>query len=258
MIFEAIQHFITPAPQDVKALGYVREAIAIEARHNRCRLAWAPHLEHCRREILTAATPLDMGSTIMIIGSGALHDVPMEALLMRGHSLILVDIFHFSKVRKRYKNHGRITFIEQDITGQVLPLFRKQIPQIEKKPDLPKADLAISLNILSQLPLNLVKYALKHLIPLPENYASAVMEGHLTSLHQAAPRTLVISDIARAYHTGTDSIEKEPALPDALLGQLHAPDQTWDWDIAPKGEWDKNIALVHHIACWKYNDIDVS
>jgi hypothetical protein len=42
MIFEAIQHFITPAPEHIKKMGYLREAIAIEARAKRCKNAVAP------------------------------------------------------------------------------------------------------------------------------------------------------------------------------------------------------------------------
>lgn len=244
MIFEAIQHFITPAIREVKALGYVREAIAIEARYKRCRAAWTDHLGKCQQHIMAAAGSLPANSTIMIIGSGAAHDVPMEELLALSHSLILVDIVHLPKIRKRYKNS--VQFIEQDVTGWVGPLFHNSstgdVPGC-----LPKADMVISLNILSQLPLNLIKYAHRHKISLPDNFAHNIMADHLKLLTDIAPQTLIISDIERHYMKDNVIIEKEAALSQCELGK---PSDTWDWHICPKGELDRDISLIHHVAFW--------
>lgn len=247
MIFEAIQHILFPARKEVKALGYLREAIAIEARYIRCRAAWADHLEKCQQHILSAANSLEPGSTIMIIGSGALHDVPMADLLARDYRLILVDIVHLPKIRKLYDNHPGVRLIEQDVTGWVGPLFHKKTtPEIEN--NLPKVDMVISLNILSQLPLNLIKYAVRHHIPLPDNFAEVIMEDHLEMLKSLAPYALVISDLERSYKKDGALLEKEAALPDV---DLPAPREIWDWHIAPKGELDKDISLIHHVACWQ-------
>lgn len=249
MIFEAIRHFLTPAQPETKALGYVREAIAIDARYKRCREAWADHLDKCRHHILAAVNSLPPDSTIMIIGSGALHDVPMADLIEQGHALILVDIIHLPHIRRVYKN--RALLIEQDVTGWVRPLFQKR-PISESKDSLPQADLVISLNILSQLPLNLIKYAENHHIPLPDNFARAIMGDHLKLLKSTAPQALVIGDLERCYKKGNELLEKETALPD---NDLPAPKDTWDWNIAPKGElatlWGREISLIHHVACWQ-------
>lgn len=244
MIFEAFQHFLTPASKEAKALGYVREAIAIEARYKRCHSAWACHLEKCRQHILSAAHSLAPNSTIMIIGSGALHDVPMTDLLESGHQLILVDIVHLAKIRKACQK--RVQMIEQDVTGWVRPLFhKKSVPEIN--PALPKADLVISLNILSQLPLNLIEYAKRHHISLPDNFAKDIGAAHLAMLTAIAPEALIISDLERYYKKADELLEKESALPEL---NLPAPIDTWDWHIAPKGELDKDISLTHHVACW--------
>ncbi len=243
MIFEAIQHFLTPASPEVKALGYVREAIAIEARYKRCRTAWADHLEKCQQKILAVANTLDSGATIMVIGSGALHDVPLTALLGLGHRPILVDIIHLPKIRKL----PNIQLIEQDVTGWVGPLFHKKSTP-ESPAVLPRADLVISLNILSQLPLNLIAYAGKYDIPLPDNFAQTIMAAHLKLLASVAPQKLIISDLERLYYKGDELVEKESALPDGLMT---SPSDTWDWHIAPKGELDRDISLIHHVGCWQ-------
>lgn len=236
---------LAPAPREVRALGYVREAIAIDARYARCRDAWAYHLDKCQQHILTAAASLAPGSTVMIIGSGALHDVPLKGLMERGHSLILVDIVHLPKVRKFCK--GRVQLIEQDVTGWVRPLFhKKSIAEICDS--LPEADLVISLNILSQLPLNLLKYATRHHIPLPDDFVQNITEDHLKMLSAVASQTLLISDLERSYKKGSELLKKEPALPD---NGLPAPKDKWDWHLAPEGELDREISLIHHVACWQ-------
>jgi len=243
MIFEAIRHILTPAPKEVRALGYVREAIAIEARYGRHHTAWASHLARCRLNILAAAKFLPPASTIMIIGSGALHDVPVEALLSEGHKLLLVDIFHLPKVRRRYRKHDRVHFIEQDVTGLVKNLYQRKI--IAKTAfTLPRADLVISLNILSQLPINLIKYAARHNIALPDNFARDIMSGHLTLLR---PGALLISDLERRYEKDGVPLETEAALPDPGLS---TPVDQWDWHIAPGGELDREISLTHQVGCW--------
>ncbi len=243
MIFEAIQHILTPAGKEVKALGYVREAIAIEARYNRCRTEWASHLARCRLNILAAADKLTAGSSIMIIGSGALHDVPMEDLLSAGFHLTLVDIVHLPKTCRRYKNHKRVQFIEQDVTGYVKNLHEKKILSKTAVP-LPQADLVISLNILSQLPLKIVAYAEKYNVSLPDGFARDVMEDHLKLLGTGA---LLISDLESDFELADALLRKKPVFPDFAMLE---PFDEWDWVIAPKGELDKDFSISHHVACW--------
>ncbi|PCJ44359.1 MAG: hypothetical protein COA81_01790 [Alphaproteobacteria bacterium] len=244
MIFEAIQHILTPARKEVKALGYVREAIAIEARYKRCHAAWATHLKKCHHHIMTAAEGLAPNATIMIVGSGALHDVPMADL--SAYNLILVDIIHLPKVRRRYRNDPKVQFMEQDVTRLVQPMHQSGASS-GMPPPLPRADLVISLNILSQLPLNLTKYAQKRSIPLPDDFARSVMVDHLILLKTIAPHVLIIGDMERHYKKDTLLVETEFALPD--IG-LPAPNETWPWHIAPKGELDKDISLTHQVGCW--------
>ncbi|PCI32072.1 MAG: hypothetical protein COB54_08485 [Alphaproteobacteria bacterium] len=248
MILEALQHFLTPARREVKALGYVREAIAIDARYNRCRADWADHLDNCRQQILITSARLTPGSTVMIIGSGALHDVPVAGVLDQGHSLILVDIVHLPKVRRRYRTNPRIRFIEQDVTGLVRPLFDRCLSAPDSQSDLPKADLVISLNILSQLPISLISYAKKHKITLRDNFSQTLMASHLKLLASLAPTALIISDLERRYLKGEQVVDTEDALAGCDLG---TPVASWDWHIAPRGELDRVLSLIHHVACWQ-------
>jgi len=257
MILEALQHFLTPAAKEIKALGFVRESIAIEARYKRCRRAWAGHLDKCQQHILAAAADLKEKATIMIIGSGALHDAPVDELFLLGHRIILVDIVHLAKVRREYAQNDRIIFLEHDVTGLIKPLFDWQeaapsLTAVKARNKLPGVDLVISLNILSQLPIKLIKYAARRNIPLPNDFENILMDSHLDLLSDLAPKQLIISDLERQYWADGDTAQRDPALPKDISQRLKKPRDTWDWHIAPKGELDKNISLLHKVACWPY------
>ncbi|VAW03761.1 hypothetical protein MNBD_ALPHA01-2348 [hydrothermal vent metagenome] len=243
MIFELLRHFLTPAPPEIKAMGYVHEAIAIEARYNRCHTAWASHLARCRLNILAAVKGMPPGATIMIIGSGALHDVPMDELLSAEFRLILVDIVHLPKIHRLYRSHDRVQFIEQDVSGYVKNLYEKKI-LLKTAVPLPQADLVISLNILSQLPLKMVAYAEKYNVILPDGFARDVMEDHLKLLGTGA---LLISDLESDFELADALLNKKPIFPDFAMLE---PFDEWDWVIAPKGELEKDFAISHRVGCW--------
>jgi len=272
MIREAIQHLLTPANKEIKALGYLRETIAIGARYKRCRAAWAGHLEKCHHHILEAATELKEDATIMIIGSGALHDVPIDKLEQRGHKILLVDIVHPAKMRRKYKRNDQIIFFEHDVTGLIKPIFdRREFSAsrdvardiargVERGVErdiksLPSSDLIISLNILSQLPINLMKYAAWKKLPLPPNFENTLMRDHLALLQGHAPRQLIISDVERQYWDNGTIIDTEPALPKEIRQNLKSPLDIWDWHIAPKGELGKHISLLHKVACYQIKTV---
>lgn len=245
MILEALRHLLTPAPPAIKKMGYVREAIAIEARYKRCRTAWAPHLKNCKDEILKAVAPLKKDDKVMILGSGALHDVPVTEILAQGLDLICVDIVHLPQIRRQYKE---LTFIEKDITGLVEPLY--QADPLPENYDVAweiDADLVISLNILSQLPLCLVDYAKKRKQPLPDDFAKRVTAAHLDWLKSLETSILIIGDVERLYYKGVELVERKTASP----VQLPEPDTLWDWHVAPRGEADPQINILHKVGVWR-------
>lgn len=255
MIIEALQHFLTPAPKYVKDMGYVREAIAIEARYKRCASTWQPHLEKCKEIILEQATLLEPKSNIMILGSGGLHDVPVEALLAQGHNITCVDIVHLPKIRQKYPD---ITFVDKDITGIAEP-FYSQVKRGEPysgriafrwSPDV-RPDLIISLNLLSQLPMTLLDYAKKNKSLLHENFDSNIMAAHLSWLISQKTQLLLISDIEHSYYYEDKLVKSEAVLRTHEYLDHHRPFEKWTWDIAPKGEADGKISIRHVVGAWQ-------
>ncbi|MBT5186477.1 MAG: hypothetical protein HOH19_11955 [Kordiimonadaceae bacterium] len=249
MINEALQHLFILAPKHIKKMGYVKESIAIEARAKRCQQSWAPHLEECKKQILAATSKLAPGSTIMLLGSGGLHDVPMEDL--REFKLICVDIVHLPETIKLYPD---VEFINKDVTGVIEPLYKavKNKNTFFPDPDwilAKRPNLIISLNILSQLALKPVGFAKRHKYELGDFFHDNILKAHVNWLKRQKTNVLMISDINRDYYQGEKLIETEAAIPTLDIG---APKDTWNWDVAPKGEVDNKINIRHVVGAWEF------
>ncbi|MCC3861783.1 hypothetical protein [Pseudemcibacter aquimaris] len=249
MIIEALTHLFTPAPTYVKKMGYLKESIAIEARVNRCRDAWQPHLDTCKKLILQQAEKLEQGSNIMILGSGGFHDIPMSELLALGHTITAVDIVHLQKVKNRYPD---INFVEHDVTGLNQKLFdavnnNKSVSPASDWELIKTPDLIISLNLLSQLPLKMIRYAEKHSHDLGILFQENVMQAHVDWLKKQKTNVLLISDIEREYYHHEKLVETIPTL---LKIDLPDPISTWKWNIAPEGEADPEISITHLVGYW--------
>lgn len=250
MIIEALTHLRTPAPRYVKKMGYLKEAIAIEARIKRCQSAWQPHLDKCKSLILEQAEKLPRDSQVMILGSGGFHDVPVKRLLDMGHHITCVDIVHLPKVKKRYP---QVTFMERDVTGLNENLYNAVNKGVRVSPAetwglIKTPDLIISLNLLSQLALKMVAYAESHENDLGVLFQENVLKAHVEWLQKQKTNVLLISDIAREYYEGDNLLESVPSLPKM---DMPDPTETWKWNIAPKGEADKNISVLHQVGAWK-------
>ena len=116
MLAEWFRHLTTPCPATLKNMGYLKELIAIEARHARQRTAWASHLEACKKLILGAADAVKPGR-VAVLGSGLLLDVPLKELSEKFTDVLLVDIFHMPAVEKRVAGLANVQLITADLTG---------------------------------------------------------------------------------------------------------------------------------------------
>lgn len=251
MILEALSHLMTPAPRYVKKMGFLKEAIAIEARVKRCQSAWQPHLDQCKSLIMTEVKQLQEDSQIMILGSGGFHDVPIRRLLALKHQITCVDIIHLPKTKKQFPD---VTFEERDVTGLNENIFNAINSGTSFEPATQwflsqKPDLIISLNLLSQLPLKMNDYAKTHNYKLDDAFEQRVIKDHITWLKKQNTNVLLISDISRNYIESNAILETVASLPDL---DLPDPFETWVWDIAPKGEADRNISIIHNVGAWMF------
>jgi hypothetical protein len=233
-------------------MGYVKESIAIDARYKRCKKHWSTHLNKYKIFIEDAVKNIPVSSKIIIIGSGGLYDVPKDILIERKIDVTCIDIVPQNSIKRKVKNFN---FITQDITGLIEPVYH----YVEDKEHLPnsftshvilpfKPDLIISLNILSQLSINMMRYAQEKDCPLPESFEHNVIKAHLDWLFDQKTPIVLISDIERHYFKGKDCISSEKALPN--LKKLMPPLDHWQWDLAPAGEIDKDIHVIHTVGAW--------
>ena len=83
MLAEWFRHLSTPCDPKLKRMGYLKELISIDARHKRCRGAWAPHLTIAKYIILETAEGIPR-RRVTVLGSGLLLDIPLEPLAPMG------------------------------------------------------------------------------------------------------------------------------------------------------------------------------
>ncbi len=100
---------------------YVSMGLGIQARFNRCRLEWAPHLR-CSREFVERATREVSGGEVAVLGAGRLLDIDIDVLTQRFSSVRLYD-YDLSTVSWWNKAHSaaypRVSYHLTDLTGSM-------------------------------------------------------------------------------------------------------------------------------------------
>ena len=256
MLFEWLQYLATPCPKHLRAMGYPQEIIATQARYQRCREAWRPHLENTKAFILESAAAARGNRIAVVLGSGMLLDVPLAELSQGFAQVILVDILHLPWVKRRARRYPNVRFLELDVTGTCEILFDQVkrirpgqgalpgLPNLLPEPlpqslGVPSIDFLASVNLLSQLPI-LPQAFLEGRCPAYSDeelqvFSHALIENHLAWLKASAVHVCVTADKERVLSNSKgDVIERE----DALFGvELPAEDRSWIWRVAPQAEW---------------------
>lgn len=259
MIREWLTYLRTRSRPEARKLGYVHEAIAIRERHARNRAAWKPHLSKCHETILRAAKQCADTKNCIILGSGLLLDVPLESLVEKFESVHLVDIIHLPEIRNRVKGFANVHLIEADVTGLAMALtdksttFDHKLPTPVPATDLlaNKADLCVSLNLLSQLPLNLISAANKH-YDFPDaalhDWRHVIQQSHWLWLRSLAKTVCVITDIRHITRSTGNTTTHEETVCD--LPTAPAADTSWIWHLAPAGEIARGQATEAEVKAW--------
>lgn len=262
MLLEALKYLLTPCPAEVRALGHLSESIALEARHRRCARAWAPHLERSRACILEAAQACPGRGTVLVLGSGLLLDVPLADLAARFERVLLCDAFHPPRARRAARCLPNVALVTRDLTGLGSRLLADL--RAGRQPDLAtppppdpagfgSADLTVSCNLLSQLPLPPLRLLLRRgnrrgLALAPEDLdrlGREIVAAHLDWLAGLPGRVCLITDRERRREGGDGALERD----DPLFGvELPPPDREWVWDIAPRPELARDRDVRHLVA----------
>lgn len=248
MLAELVEYLLTPCPLPARKLGYLTEAVAIRARHRRCSAAWQSHLENSRAAILEAAQTCTGRECALVLGSGALLDVPVEQLSRMFGRVVLADVVHPLAARWRVRSLDNVSLVTLDVTGTLAALAHgPDIPDCTPHAllDLLKReapDLIVSANILSQLPLlplRRLEATGLHAQPELEAFASRLLAEHVRLLEACPGTPCLLADIR--WH-GTSGIENP------LRGiELPPPVRTWTWNVAPSPEISRDHDVFHEV-----------
>ena len=270
MIIEAIRYSLTHAPKWVCKMGYLREAIAIDARNARCRVDWQAHIAKTKAAILNAVENCQQNRTILITGAAAINDIPLYELSKIFEQVILLDIVHPFQFKNPFRitpyQYNNIRRISVDITNHMQDLYDNPniLPKVIR-PDLyhnfPDIDLVISVNMASQLPVIPLQYLRKnnkktsHSDKDIDNFAQQIITAHLNWLSGFNCHAAVICDIEWQKINFNGKIINQY---DPLYNiNIPSPLKTWRWNIAPMGEINKDFCRVNIIGYWMTGDNNI-
>ena len=117
MLAELFAWMTTPCPAAARRLGYLREAIAIEARYRRHAERWRSHLEKSKAVIEEAVSNSSRRSRAVVLGSGPLFDIPVEALADAFDVVELVDIVHPKRARQIAAGFANVELKTSDVSA---------------------------------------------------------------------------------------------------------------------------------------------
>jgi hypothetical protein len=281
------------------AMGY-----RVAARYQRCHQFWQPHLRCTREAILQAQAALPAGpACIQILGAGRLLDVPVRELTESGSMLHCVDadpgLFvacgRFpASIRARLK--PQLLEISGHLDTWKQSLVRAHARHVAEVPDkysraLSQAlselriepqrvpcfacDFAISLNLLSQLPLfweDFVHALVRRKLPAEEignpelDHALKQSQQQLLLAHQqqlvksAAKLVLVVADEAFLYYERQHAewVEKSPLLTASqltLAGYQETKRDSWFWHIAPQELEQPGFGVLHQVMARRFERV---
>lgn len=251
MIWEVWQYLTTPVSPLAKKMGFLYEAIALAARSERCRYAWASHYQACQQAISLAAQSCRQKRIALIFGAGSAQDVPLATLSEQFEQVILVDMVFLKPVRQSVKAYPNVSCIEWDVTESVGRLSEgiMSVSTPTAWLDQP-VDLVVSLNLITQLPLLPMSWLTKH-FALNETQADKLgqrmIEQHLAYLQAFDAKVCLVADReAFEYNKQGELVDQF----DPWWGVAPPEEQSsWWWEVVPLQEsLDKKKHQVNRVA----------
>lgn len=247
----------TPCAPQARRLGYLYEAIAMQARLGRCVSAWQSHLKQSQVFIEQCLQQQPKGGVCVVFGSGLGIDLPHDTLLAHFDELWLVDMVHLRSAQQSWiKDRKKVKFIQRDVTETLGAVSRGELSVAEPKQWLDRQDITfvISANILGQLPLQPITWLEKR-YPLMEEekvygWSQQIIRAHiryLQAFQQNGARVCLIADL-EWHHAHENQVR---SVTDAWRGVAHEkPTATWEWRIAPRGELRGNRTQTNWVGGW--------
>ncbi|MGL5363788.1 MAG: hypothetical protein ACRDBH_12980 [Bosea sp. (in: a-proteobacteria)] len=249
MLAEFALWLTTPVPRAIRRMGLLGDSVRLWSRGRRRASDWASHEAQCHVIVHKAVAGLARRDTVVVLGSGLARDVPLEALCATFMRVVLVDAVHLLPLRLKVRKFGNVVLETRELTGLAGLLDGSASVRVAPLADLQedsRIDLVISANVLSQLPLPVTDWLERQpAFPklLPPDPCRAVIDWHLADCAGFKARICLLTDTGYVErdHNGTVT-----ETVDLLHGRkLPAPDASWDWPVAPKGELRGGYSQTH-------------
>nr|BDT28725.1 class I SAM-dependent methyltransferase [Bacteriovorax sp. HI3] len=248
--------YISESPKlaSAKKLGHLAESISLLAREKRCQKAWLPHRTQCKSFITEHLSEAKHCDSVLVLGSGPLHEIPIETLARTFKKVTLVDIVHLKSVKRELAHFTNIEFVEHDISEIESALIKgelsRKIPEAFLTQDW---GLVLSVNIMSQLPLHLEAYIEKTFKNKfqkedVETYLQDVTRHHFLYLKSFNAPVLLITDTITSYYNKQDSVIQT----DHNYAHLNLPRPVteWNWNVAPIPEFQKDVGIKMNVGAF--------
>lgn len=245
MLIEAL-HYLATLPLTSKPhRSFVARSISLWSRARRCRKAWAEHEANTKAAILDAAASLKSRRTAVVLGSGLLRDVPIEALARRFDTVVLVDLVHVASVRlwlmaKRFRN---VRLIERDLSGYDDLKSGNTAEPLGFLRSVPYLDFVVSANLLSQIGRGVERRAESD--GASADVAAKLIAAHIEGLRALPCKTCLVTDISYAAIDRAGKTLEEVDLLHGIAPPL--PKASWTWPVAPLGEESRDYQMVHKV-----------
>jgi hypothetical protein len=245
MLPDWLEQLLTPCSRPVRALGYLRELHNIKKRQRKWGSAWAPHFERSQAVIRTAIGQCPQHRKAVILGAGWLYDVPLADLSAAFREVILVDVVHPFRTRRRLRRFANVSALAADVTGTAEAVYRNaKVPGAALPNVIPalfgddrEIDLVASVNLLSQLPSLPERYLLRAGVHPPEAitaYARNLVANHLDYLRRSPGVVSLIADVEALTVTAAGRVVKRSSTTHGV--ELPWRGESWTWPLIPRSD----------------------
>lgn len=228
-------------------MGYYNYQNGLIFRHMSQEGGWDEHLERCRTFILMALDHYSP-STISVLGSGWLMELPLTEIVERDIKVNLVDIVHPPEVLAQAGILKNVNLVEADVSGGLIQEVwnksskysflkkKKSLGDISIPEYIPEYDpgMVISLNILTQLESLLVDFLKKRSNVKEEDFfifRKDIQNRHLDFLKKN--QSVLITDIAEISTSRSgkkNAVQTMVAdVPEGIIKE------EWTWNFDSKG-----------------------
>lgn len=237
-----------PTLKEAVTFGHLKESISLLAREKRCQKTWSTHRASCKQFINAELKNARHNESILVLGSGPLHEIPIEILAKTFKRVVLVDIVHLKTTKKSVAHLINVEFIDHEITEveEALRIHKKLEDKIPTKFLDQDWGLVLSVNVMSQLPLHLETFIHKKLKnsftePNVEAFLRSVTKNHLSYLQSFQTNVLLITDAQTFYYDKNEKILQTDNNYEHLI--LPEPSEQWNWNVAPIPEFQKDVGM---------------